>query len=159
MQIKYLKNLEENKTDGHGWTCKPINLAEIANLEATFNSGNPFPAALKELLFLAGDFCPYLDFGLADSQQELQDEARDDLNFYNLTISRPFMTIMYYVPSGDYFHMVYLDEGIEDPPVYQVFLTDDGVQIPAPQIDKFQSSLSEYIDIRIYSSKIRHGQL
>ena len=84
---KIFKKFRRNKTDGHGSTCEPIDLSGIANLEATFNNGNPFPTALKELLFLAGDYCPYLDFEGAMSQKELQDEVRNDLNFFSLTIS------------------------------------------------------------------------
>ena len=30
MQIKYLRNLEENKTGATNWTCEPIDLTTIA---------------------------------------------------------------------------------------------------------------------------------
>ena len=33
MKIKYLKSLEENKTDPTGWACESIDLAGIADLE------------------------------------------------------------------------------------------------------------------------------
>ena len=69
------------------------------------------------------------------------------------------MAVMSYIAGGDYFHMVYLDEGLEDPPVYEVLLRTDDGPLTSPQINKFRSSLSENINNNIYHSKMRDGQL
>ena len=61
MEINYLKKLQEN-INIFQYPCEPISMIEIESLEQTYNSGNPFPKVLKELLFLAGEFCYILDY-------------------------------------------------------------------------------------------------
>ncbi|MDR6761150.1 hypothetical protein J2Y38_001348 [Flavobacterium sp. 2755] len=78
MNIKYLQHLKDNPVAYPNDTelqfkIKGIPESEIQQLELTWNNGNLFPQALKELLFLAGDFCYVCDYGPNDSQQEIQE--------------------------------------------------------------------------------------
>ncbi len=117
MIIKYLKKLKDNPIIGP-FTIKGISETEIQQLEQLYNNGNPFPKVLKELLFLAGDFCSWLDFGAFDSQQEIQDEIRAKLLRVNgLSILRPH----YFIDLSAYSNPVFmhLDEG-DNPPLYQI---------------------------------------
>ncbi|RYJ45613.1 hypothetical protein NU09_0205 [Flavobacterium beibuense] len=98
---------------------KSVSLAEIEDLELLYNNGKPFPKALKELLFLAGEYCYILDYGIFNSQQEMQDFVRELLDEDNLSIERPFFVIDVY-NAGDQFLYVYLDEG-NNPAVYEGF--------------------------------------
>ena len=121
MKIEYLKELELNPCDyiySH-FVNEPISLTEIENLERLYNNGKSFPKALKELLFLAGAYCYILDYGIFNSQQEMQDFVRELLAEDNLSIERPFFVIDVY-NAGDQFLYVYLDEG-DNPAVYEGF--------------------------------------
>jgi hypothetical protein len=151
MNIKYLTLLRDNPIGNPGGIdfkdeIKGISLAEIQQLEQTWNGGKEFPAALRELLFLAGDDCYVLDTGLMESQQEMQEEARQWLVDFNRTISRPFYVIDVY-NAGEQFLMVYLDEG-DDPNVYEAYLPnwrDDQML----WLDKVGRTLKDFINIRI----------
>ncbi len=140
MEIEFLKYLEENpikKGISNDWPIKPIPLCEIETLETTYNNGNPFPKALRELLYLAGEYCYVLDYGVHDSQGALQIAERQYLIDQGNTISRPFYVIDCY-NDYDQFLFVYLDEG-DNPPVYEFMLGEGSIRM----IDK---SLSIYIN-------------
>src|SRR5688572_23641382 len=100
MEIKYLQALRDYPSaypdKSYKKTIEPISLSEIATLEQLYNNGNPFPAALKELLYLAGDYCYVLDYGMADSQQEMQEEVRERWAEERQEMTRPFMVIDVY---------------------------------------------------------------
>ncbi|MFK8008663.1 MAG: hypothetical protein AB8H03_20055 [Saprospiraceae bacterium] len=114
MIIEYLQTLRD--TPQRNFPNEGISETEIAQLEQSYNSGNPFPKVLKELLFLAGNYCNWLDYSVYDNQQELQDEVRAELqDIYSETISRPHF-IVDTVPDGTFVFM-YLDEG-DNPPLY-----------------------------------------
>lgn len=119
MEITYLQYLRDNPVK-QGLTkdfpIESISLQEIEQLEEMYNNGNPFPKALKELLFLAGNFCYVLDYGIWDTQQELQDAVREKMADENRIISRPFYVVDTY-NSGDHFIFIYLDEG-DNPPTF-----------------------------------------
>ncbi|PWK73717.1 hypothetical protein LX99_04102 [Mucilaginibacter oryzae] len=54
MEIEYLKHLNNHPSaSGLGGlrTLKPISMDEIICLESIYNGGNPFPKALRELLY------------------------------------------------------------------------------------------------------------
>ncbi len=54
MEIEYLKTLRDNPVDfgvTMNYTNRGIPITEIEQLEQTWNNGNPFPKALRELLF------------------------------------------------------------------------------------------------------------
>lgn len=121
MQIEILTKLRDYPVDpkrGSLFTNEGISETEIAQLEQTWNNGNPFPKALKEFLFLAGKYC-YLCEILMDSQEEFQQFVRqrmlnnDEIGF---VFSRPFYVIDT-TPGygGSNFGFVYLDENEEDP--------------------------------------------
>jgi len=126
MEIQYLTYLRDNpvyKGITKDMPIKSISLQEIEQLEILYNSGNPFPKALKELLFLAGKFCYVLDYGVFESQQEMQDYVRSEMAEDTKAITRPFFAIDIYNP-GDQFIFVYLDEG-DNPPTYELHYYED----------------------------------
>jgi len=122
MEIQYLQYLRDNPkgVPTATFSIESIPLSEIEYLETKYNNNIVFPKALRELLFLAGGYCYVLSKNIYDSQEELQDEAREWLQKYNRTISRPFFVIDAY-NAGESFLFVYLDEG-EDPLVRQAYL-------------------------------------
>lgn len=93
-----------------------ISLEEINSLEQNWNNGNQFPSALRELLFLAGNYYNVFDYGIFDSQQDFQDFAKQDFTESNKTISRPFFVLDY--NTGYNFLFIYLDEG-DNPTIYE----------------------------------------
>jgi len=151
MEIKYLTILEQNPTYtyhsiGDTDSLEPIPDSEITALEIKYNNGNPFPVVLKELLSLAGNFCYVLDYGTADSQDELQQDARKYLNdniSKGYQISRPFFAIDVY--GGDHFLFVYLDEGVDDPMVYEA-CPYQNIDYPHVWLYCIQKTLSQNIN-------------
>lgn len=127
MNIEILKYLQNNPAAWPGdleyeGRIKSISLSEIEQLEAIYNNGHPFPKALRELLFLAGDKCYVLNYNIFENQNELQEDPRLWLQENNKTISRPFYVIE--VSNLDEsFLFLYLDEG-DDPVVRQAYLFD-----------------------------------
>ncbi|WP_293303068.1 hypothetical protein [Pedobacter sp. UBA4863] len=115
MEIQYLTYLRDNPSGN--FPIEPISLQEIQQLEILYNTGNPFPIALKELLFLAGQFCYVLDYGVFENQQQMQEFVRSEMAEENKSLSRPFFVIDVY-NLGDQFIFVYLDEG-NNPPTYE----------------------------------------
>lgn len=149
MDIKYLTVLSNyptitNANTGYVKTLEPISLDEIVQLEATYNSGNLFPTALRELLYLAGGYCYGLDFGIYDTQSDMQEAVRSWLVDHNKTISRPFFAIDVY-NAYDQFLFVYLDEGTADPTVSGAGLFDDSND-ERVFINLSTTTLSKYIE-------------
>lgn len=159
MDIKFLEQLKNypskypNDTDYQG-TIEPISLQEIETLEQLYNNGNTFPKALRELLFLAGNYCYVLDYGWNETEEEIQNElqisARKWLLKYNKNISRPFFVIDVY-NGPEQFLYVYLDEG-NNPFVYQAFLPE---QNNIKHFSSLNKSLSEYINSLI--DRVKQG--
>ena len=127
MNIEYLKILRDNPAmypndiDYKG-QIRGIPLTEIEQLEQTWNNGNPFPKALRELLFLAGDFCFVFSYGVYDTQQRLQEAMREDMVECNKTITRPFYVMDTW--NADQYYFVYLDEG-DNPYIYEALPNED----------------------------------
>lgn len=116
MTIQYLQLLKEHNK--RNFTDEGLTLSEITQLEQLYNNGNPFPVILKELLFLAGKFCNYLDYSIYDSQQELQNEERLELQeLYGITIPRPYFFVD--LSSNGLPAFIFLDEG-DNPPLNQL---------------------------------------
>jgi len=117
MEIEFLTKLQANPAyESH--VCKGISIEEILELEQLYNDGVVFPKVLRELLFLAGENCIILDYGVYDDQFELQLVERGYLlDFYNLTIDRNYFFIDLAAHGNPIF--VYLDEG-DDPKLYQI---------------------------------------
>jgi len=121
-------------------------MEDIQSLEGEYNRGSPFPTSLRELLFLAGEDCYVLDYGLSDSPAEMQQAVRRWLIRTNRSISGPFYAIDTYNGTGQ-FLFVYLNEGHEDPVVYEAVLYDsnDGIS----WIHSLDKTLSEYINYNV----------
>ncbi|OYQ47155.1 hypothetical protein CHU92_01170 [Flavobacterium cyanobacteriorum] len=116
MKIRYLNKLKNAPTRPDLMTNEGISENEIIQLESSFNNGMMFPKALRELLYLAGDFCYVCDFGLTDTQEELQLFVRGNIDYYNKSIVRPFYVFDIY-NAREQFLFIYLDEG-DNPPIY-----------------------------------------
>jgi len=145
MEIIYLKELQDNpnRRGDPKFNNEPILESEILHLEQLYNAGNTFPKALRELLYLAGNYCYVLDYGISESQEELQDYVREKLEFRNKVISRPFFVIDVY-NVGTQCLFIYLDEG-NDPPVYEGLYSDK----TSEWVRLISYSLSEYINTLI----------
>lgn len=125
MEIEYLQKLVEYPArwpndEGYRGEIISLSLDEIVILEATYNNGNVFPKALRELLYLAGDFCYLLEWNAWSPEEEmyqisLQNSIVRYIENMGLNITRPFMGIDLAYPGN--FRIVYLDEG-DDPIVY-----------------------------------------
>ncbi|SDI61380.1 SMI1/KNR4 family protein [Mucilaginibacter sp. P25] len=151
MEIKYMKVLNDNLSVTAAYTgvkevVSPISVEEIIALENKYNGGRLFPAALRELLFLAGGYCYVLDYGMNDSQEQMQQSSRKYMTVFgrNRVIARPFYVIDVY-NTGDQFVFVYLDEGKDDPDVYEALI---GYRLN-DWIHLVKSPLSALIDGRI----------
>ena len=146
MNIEILTYLRDNSTleinkSGSLKTIRGISETEISRIEQLYNNGNVLPKALRELLFLGGDYCFVLDTGWYDSQEDMQTAARSWLTKYNKNIARPFFAIDVY-NAGEQFLYVYLDEG-ENPFVYQAYLPDG---YGTESFTNLNKKLSEYIN-------------
>ncbi len=151
MEIKYLKILENNPTiesrnSDFVYMLKPMIMSEILNLESIYNQGKPFPTALRELLFLAGSKCYALDYGVEDTQQEMQEETRDALTAFNKNIDRPYFAIEVHNGSES-FLFVYIDEAIKDPEIYLAYPSSTQ-SYKEPWLRKYKRKLSECINER-----------
>ncbi|WP_124980996.1 hypothetical protein [Nonlabens xiamenensis] len=160
MHIEYLKDLrdypEQYPMDSeHKFGNRGIPMTEIQALETQFNNSAPFPKALRELLFLAGDYCYLFSFGRYNSQQEFQLGQRQlIINANNkLQITRPYY-IIDCTSFGDYFLLVYLDEG-DDPIVSEAAVhgTEDQEDDNGTGIRSFDMTLSEYIKFGVDNVK------
>jgi len=149
MEINYLKRLgnypsiDEKKSDYIN-SLKPLPELEIVNLEKIYNNGETFPKALKELLHLAGSACYLLEYGLSNTREEMQEDAREWLKRYDRSITRPFFVIDVF-NGGDQFLFVYLDDG-NDPVVYEAVLYD---KTPLWVHSLLDRKLSEFLDGRL----------
>ncbi|WP_304062436.1 SMI1/KNR4 family protein [Pedobacter glucosidilyticus] len=148
MEIEYLndvKNYPSKYSTGYTATNKPITLIEILELEKKYNNGNYFPKSLRELLFLAGNYCNVLDYGICKSQNELQELVKENLEEENINLDKPFYIIDVYI-AGTQFFFVYLDIN-DNPPVYEGIINfkDNKIEIKeiSESLSKFLSHLIE----------------
>ncbi|AXG73629.1 hypothetical protein DVK85_05040 [Flavobacterium arcticum] len=154
MQIEYLQDLLNYPTRPGNtksyWFNTPIPETEITALEDLYNNGAPFPKALQELLYLAGDYCYVLDYGINESQQELQEDVRELINEYGKQITRPFYAVDVY-NGNDQCLFIYLDEG-DDPFVHEGYYSDP----ESTWITKLKLKLSEFINYRV--KRVQEGR-
>jgi hypothetical protein len=151
MEIEYLQVLRDNPKKGP-FENKPLSLDKICALEFVYNSGNEFPKALREMLFLAGKYCIVLDFGLNHSQEELQEDTRKWMQEFDRSISRPFYVIDVY-NALDQCLFVYLDEvGVQDPVIYEAYY--DNALLEPSWIRCLDSTISDLITLRLNCIKM-----
>ncbi|MEO3403634.1 hypothetical protein AAFN85_07005 [Mucilaginibacter sp. CAU 1740] len=159
MEIKYQTGLRDNPvikpTTGimatgidFSFTLEPLTIDEIIHLEINYNSGNPFPTSLRELLSLAGKDCYVLDYSTFDSQIDLQNEVRADLMEFKYNIARPFFVLDVHYGTIP-FLFVYLDQPTDDPPVYMAELDENIHGKPKMEIRWVNFSLSSFINDRV----------
>ena len=155
MEIVYLKELKNNPVMSgitRNFPIVPVTEVEIIQLEQLYNSGNPFPTALKELLHLAGGSCYVLDYGLNETQQQLQEFVRAEMLDEGRVITRPFYVIDVY-NALDQFLFVYLDEG-NNPAVHEGHYVNSITR--TNWITSVAPSLSNYIDDLV--ARVKKGQ-
>ncbi len=149
MEIKYLQLLNKNNFLGPV-IDEPMSISEIVQLEQLYNNGSQFPEPLRELLFLAENFCSAINTGWP-TPFEGQLEIRQWLTNKNKTISRPFFG---FDPMDfNQFSLVYLDDPRPDPMVYHVTIEEDN-----GEMDIYTSgfSLSIYIN-RLIDRRLTYG--
>lgn len=122
MTIEYLQSLRDNpNASGYRFTNEAIELSEIEQLEAQHNNGNPFPKALRELLYLAGEYCYIFDYGWTTEGMTSQASMQQDVHDAIIRRNPPPLPRPYYVietrDAGTHFQFVFLDEG-DKPYVY-----------------------------------------
>lgn len=145
MNIEILKYLEENQVmygREENYPIEGIPLTEIEALETKYNGGNPFPKALRELLYLAGNFCYVLDYGGFDTQDKLQTRQRKWMTQFNTSISRPFF-IVDLVSDMENFCFVYADDVNDDPMVYHFTIKSGEIY----ELQKLKSYIDSSIDL------------
>jgi hypothetical protein len=148
VQITYLTELNNYPTVKVNSSLieqlKPTPADEIISLENTYNNGQLFPKALRELLYIAGEYCYVFDYGLNDTQTELQADVRENLVDFNLSIVRPFYAVDIY-GYGSTFLFVYLDEDAEDPIIYEGAYGGD----PRGWLHSLNATLSQFVNARL----------
>src|SRR5690606_25298312 len=161
MLIEYLNMLQNNPSleinrSGQYSTISGISEAEIQQLEQQYNNGTPFPKALRELLFLAGNSCYVLEYGYKETnniQQELQEEALESIILYNRTFNRPFYVIESY-DGAEIITLAFLDEG-DNPMVYTVYLPELKYDNATAWCTSIGKNLKDFINTRI--DKVKQG--
>lgn len=146
MTLQYLQSLKDNNKIG-SFADEGLTDSQIIHLEQLYNNGNPFPKVLKELLFLAGNYCNCLDYGAYDTMQEMQTEARSNLQqMRNITISRRHFYVE--MLSNDLNLFIFLDEG-DNPEINQ--LADNAT--PTNFFRRTGLTLRSLIEARIHDYK------
>ncbi len=119
MEIEYLQKYKDNidrinkPNRAH---VRPATMQEIQALEAELNNGTPFPKAIRELLFIGGNY-PNLSsvHGIGDMKEYTQ-MAREHMEEFGKPFTRP---ILVFDQMDEYlFGFVYLDEGDNPKPWY-----------------------------------------
>ena len=146
MEIQYLQNLENSPIKGDSVIPKDRGVEEAKILSFEQTIGIPLPKALKEFLFLSGEYCLSIETSATNqglNNYEIRKEQfQEAQNYSKVTIRKPFYVVT--ERSGEYFHFIYLDEG-ETPPVYTVYCWDEEEY----ELEKKANSFSDWIDQEI----------
>lgn len=150
MIIEYLKFIEEEPLKRHddpSSAVRGIPLAEIQTLETAYGAGNPLPKVLKELLFLAGEYPWFFDSGARAEDQEsarymLANSRLFDGTPIVLNITRPWFLITK-GPGMEELFFIYLDEGLDNPMVYNANLSDHH---EGPDIERIENTEINLLD-------------
>lgn len=144
MTIEYLKKIVENPVLDD-FKNRPMSIEDIEKLEKKYNNGKEFPKAFREYLFLAGNFNNFGLDDLGEGLDELQNIAKEELDWCNQKIDRPFFTFSVY---DSCYSVIFLDETNENPKVYLVmpFLAKRGTeQLIKANGWEFKALVEEYI--------------
>ena len=118
--IKYLQELQtlDYRSLGRStWVNEPKSITEILFLEQEYNEGKPFPAVLRELLFIAGNGCPLIEL----RPENLQQQIRLAVSASSHSIPENYLAFDFLDFSS--FSLVYTSQNTEDPKVYHVELS------------------------------------
>ena len=120
---------------------KGIPVSVIEALEQYWNKGNPFPKALRDLLFLAGESCNFLEYNFYDSQHHMQLECRDEMEDSDHLFDRPFYILEHH--SCGSFLLIFLDEDQVNPMLYQFnWSKQNGLPFASPLDMSFKKFLN-----------------
>ena len=145
--------MKSNATIGL-WTNRGLSIEEIKLLEEKYNSGQLFPKAIREYLFLAGGR-NNLGLDVYKNINEMQIQSAKVLKHYDNHINRPYFVISQY-DNCMQFAFIYLDEVDEDPKVYNCYVDyiEDGVEFIEPIVQKrFVAMIDAYVKGRLINSK------
>lgn len=148
MEIKYLTRLRGNPKMDRGGSLPPainrgLTMEQITTLETKYNSGNPFPVALRELLFLAGDYCYLLD-----TYPDIDEHNEYCPDYISRHGGTPTTNVFYIdMIQGDQFFYIKLDDG-PDPKVYFYSTLWESYTTTGP-ITTFDIYLSSFINNRL----------
>ncbi len=146
MEIQYLQNLENSPVKGDAVIPKDRGVSEIEIIAFEQKVGLPLPKALKEFLFLSGEYCLSIEANATnqglDEYEFRNEQFQENLDDAKIAISRPYYILT--ERSGEYFHFIYLDDG-ENPPVYNIYCWDDEKY----KLEKRANSFSDWIDQEI----------
>lgn len=125
MNIEYMEQVKKNPVIN--FKNEPMVISEIEKLEKKYNSGKEFPKAFREFLFLAGDFNNFGFDDLGEGIDELQNIAKEDMDFADQKLDRPFFA---FDVLDSMYSVILLDEIEENPKVYLLmpFLAKGGSQ-------------------------------
>ncbi|WP_196885401.1 hypothetical protein [Aureivirga sp. CE67] len=115
MEIKYLKIVEENPNIGISANIG-FSIEKIELIEQKYNNGKKFPQALREFLYLAGDYNGF-GFDTSEGIEDLQEKAKKIFSKYGNHIGRPYFVVSK-LNGLDTISFIYLDTNEEDPFVY-----------------------------------------
>lgn len=143
MTIEYMTKLKENPKI-NDFINRGFSEEKIKEIELKYNDGKKFPKAIREFLFLAGDFN---NFGFDDIEGivELQELAKEELEMTNQKVGKPFFAFSVY---NSCYSVIFLDEKKEDPKVYLImpFLAKGGSEpLIKPNGWEFTALVNEHI--------------
>lgn len=128
MNIELMANLKKNlKLPNTVAKSAGLSITEIENLERKYNQEKEFPRAFREYLFLAGDYFNGGFDTLGEGLDELQNIAKEDMDFAGQQLDRPFFA---FDVLDSMYSVILLDEIEENPKVYLLmpFLAKGGSQ-------------------------------
>jgi hypothetical protein len=128
MEVQILKAMK-TRPASRPWKNEPMDLQEIIKLEKKYNKTSAFPRALREFLFLAGQY-NNVGFDFHHGLERLQERSQEALKYNNQKIDRPFFAFDQ-LDDCEQFTFVFLDEDQEDPDVYIAYpyYVDSGTKL------------------------------
>lgn len=133
-------------------------ISEIEELESKYNQGKEFPQAFREFLFLAGENNNFAFDDLGEGLDELQNIAKEDMDFAGQKLDRPFFA---FSVLDSMYSVILLDETEEDPKVYLLmpFLAKGGseplLKVPTGGF-KENYTFTELVNESIHRVKKQH---
>lgn len=143
MTIEYMTKVKENPKINN-FVNRGFSEEKIQKIESKYNRGKKFPKAVREFLYLAGDFNNF-GFDDIDGIVDLQELANEELEMAGQKVDKPFFAFSVY---NSCYSVIFLDETKEDPKVYLImpFLAEGGAEpLIKPNGWEFTALVNEHI--------------